>query len=120
MHTCLLLGLREDTVRLQYVVGGRVPQTQMHRPASRDKPVVVRVKGYPGRGESVTLGCLLHLRVKPGGSPSREQPGGGRRGWQSRFRKENVVQILPIVCLKQKWGKKNNVICDINCLKVIL
>lgn len=69
----LLLGLREDTVRLEHVVRGRIPQTQVHRPAGRDKAVVVGVKGHPRRWKRVVLGRFLHLQVRLGESPSRRQ-----------------------------------------------
>ena len=58
---CLLLGLRQDTVRLQHVVGRRVPQPQMHRPTGGEKPVIVRVKRHPRRGKPVVLGRLFYL-----------------------------------------------------------
>lgn len=48
-------------MRLQHVVGGSIPQTQMHWPACREKPMVAGIEGHPSRGDTVILSSLLDL-----------------------------------------------------------
>lgn len=90
---CLLLGLRKDAVRLEHVVGGRVPQTQMHGPAAGDVPVIVGVKSHPSGGKPVALGCPFHLQDRS--DPDRKRT--ATKAWASRFAGNRGPNFVPFL-----------------------